>query len=97
MGGGDTPVYNDNFNLFMINAHFTVKATGVPNFKQARIQIPSKFNFEFLERELHFYHDKEVIDLLKFGFPLAHNGSTGSKLVPKNHGGARDFPDQMKK
>ena len=36
-----------------------------------------------------------LIDLLKFGFPLGHNGRTGSSEIPKNHTGARFYPVEI--
>ena len=63
----------------------------------ARIPLPSKFNFEFIEQKLRGYHDKQIMDLLMYGFPLGHNGHTGSKEVPKNHTGARFYPSEIEK
>ena len=68
----------------------------MPNFKGCRLQIPSGFNFRFLDKELSSYHDKIVVDLLRFGFPLDHNNITGSNVIPSNHAGARNFPNQIR-
>ena len=87
----------ENFNDFMIRTHNTVVATGVLNFMEARVPLPSKFNFKFLEEELYDYEDKLVIDLLKYGFPLAHNGNTGNTEQPGNHKGAREFPEEIRR
>ena len=35
--------------------------------------------------------------MLKYGFPLGVTGDVGSDVIPKNHKGARDFPDEMEK
>ena len=32
----------------MMNSHFRVKSTGLPNYKSAKIMLPSHFNFEYL-------------------------------------------------
>ena len=79
----------------MIEAHKQIEASGVQNFQKCRIQIPSKFNFPFIERELADYPGKIIIDYLKFGFPLGHDGVRGSSALPKNHTGATQFPEQM--
>ena len=81
----------------MIQCNLRVCQSGLPNFKGLRIQIPSHFNFDYLSRMLENYDDKQIIDLLQFGFPLSHDGKTGSKLVPKNHGGACDWPKEIEK
>ena len=46
---------------------------------------------------LHDYEDKQVVELLKFGFPLSHDGKHGSKEIPKNHRGTRDYPREMQR
>ena len=69
----------------MLSTHFKVLASGKPNFMEARIPSPSCFNFDYLHDMLFDYEDKQIIDLLKYGFPLAHDGKTGSKVEPKNH------------
>ena len=79
----------------MIQAHAKVVETGHPNFLAAKVLLPSRFNFNYLERVLEYYPDKIIIELLKYGFPLAHNGKSGSKSIPKNHKGARNYPSQM--
>ena len=81
----------------MIFANKVVVASGKLNFKGVQIPIPSRFNFKYLYDVLKGYEDYEVVDLLRFGFPLSHDGKTRSKERPTNHKGARDFPTQMSK
>ena len=88
--------YN-NFNQFIIDAHFKVVQSGLPNYLGEKILLPSNFNFQFLTQQLADYHDKIVIEFLRYGFPIDHNGETGSHLVSRNHAGAREFPEQIKK
>ena len=66
------------------------------NFQQSKILLPSSFNFDYLEHELSHYKDKQIIQFLKYGFPLGHDGSTGSRVVPKNHAGARFYHKQVR-
>ena len=80
----------------MIKTHYRVFNTGVFNFEKARIVLPSRFNFKFLQDKLVGYHDIQVLDMLKFGFPLSHDGTTGSHVIPKNHSGATLFPDHIR-
>ena len=46
-----------------------VRASGTFNHEKCKIQIPSNFNFPFLEQQLADYHDKDLIQFLKYGFP----------------------------
>ena len=88
---------NVDFQTFLIESSQIIKRSGVPNYKGCHIPIPSKINFKFLQEKLSKYHDKIVVDLLKFGFPLDFNATTGVKTVPRNHAGARDFKPIIKK
>ena len=64
---------------------------------KAKIQIPSNFNFDYLENMLKNYEDREVIQMLRYGFPLSHDGKHGSKQIPRNHLGARNFPNEIQR
>ena len=46
-----------------------VKQEGYPNIYGARRQIDSSWKFDNLQHLLHDYHDQEVIEFLKFGWP----------------------------
>ena len=61
-----------------------------------------------MERMLHGYSDLQVLELLKYGFPIGYNQDNVSKdnnppgsenIYCKNHRGwgARDFPDSINK
>ena len=45
--------------------------------------------------QLQFYEHKEVIQFLKYGFPVDCKRGYGSSEVPRNHKGAREFPKQV--
>ena len=81
----------------MVTANILTNKSGLSNYMGCKIPLPSKFNFEFLEFWLQDYNDKQVIQFLKYGFPLGHNGLTGSQEKTKNHTGARNFPQQIAK
>ena len=44
--------------------------SGLPNYKAVRIPLPSTFDCEYLEQQMGDYHDKVVLDYIKFSFPL---------------------------
>ena len=62
-------ILNDN-NFDPVLCHKEVKATGTYNFQQAKIQLPSKINFDLLEGLSRDYWDYQLPYFLKFGFPL---------------------------
>ena len=80
-----------NTQEFFISTNIILNRMGKQNFEGLRRPIPSDFNFTFLDHALKNYKNKQVVDLLKFGFPLGHNGTHGSKIIPDNHKGAVDW------
>ena len=81
----------------MINAQQKIKQSGLPNYLGEKILLPSRFNFDYLEKELSCYKDRIVIELLKYGFPLGNTKGLGNKTVPKNHTGATCYKNEMHK
>ena len=47
-----------------------VTNSGVPNYKGCKIQLLSCFNLSYWQDKLRQYEDKEVVNLMRFGFPL---------------------------
>ena len=73
-----------------------VKRSGVPNYVGCKVPLPSPINITYLEQKLAGYHDDRIIKFLKYGFPINHNGVTGSRALPRNHAGARDYAHELK-
>ena len=81
--------------MSLIDVHTAIRASGVPNFKGCRIQIPSNFRFQYWEDMLEDYSDRQIIDLLRFGFPINISVSEeeiGHSSYVYNHSGAVSFP-----
>ena len=57
--------------------------------------MPSQFNFAFIESALADYNDQQVIEFLKYGFPVDCLLPTHNPRIPGNHRGVRDFSDHM--
>ncbi len=73
-------------NEFLLHVHEQVFNSGKYNFEGCRIRINDKLNFEFLRHMLMNYCDKDVCDLLEFGFPLGCIEETSASVkIPKNH------------
>ena len=56
-----------------LQLHEIVKSTGKSNFLQARIPIKSQLNVEQWEKALVGYWDRQLLELIKVGFPLDFN------------------------
>ena len=66
-----------------------VAMSGKPNYLGCRIQLHSKFNLPLWEDNLKTYRDKNVINLLRFGFPLGIQSRNDlSRKVVDNHSSA---------
>ena len=75
-----------------------VKKGGYPNRYGARIPIQSKWNLHKLEELLKDYHDKEVVEWLRYGWPSGRLPTLGDPARTfKNHKGATDFPAALDK
>lgn len=71
-----------------------VEESGVPNFKGCKIPVNTHFNLDEWERLLVNYEDKEVVQFLRYGFPISFEGNIDlcEDLVIKNHAGAVSNP-----
>ena len=73
-----------------------VVRSGVPNYVGVRAPLPSVFNFDYLYQRIQAYHDKALIDYLRFGFPLGldHNLPIHNN-ANDNHQSAKEWLGQV--
>lgn len=75
-----------------------VRATGLPNAMEANIPLPSNLNLHMWEQELSLPgEDHQLLQLIKYGFPLGYAGPVSSSSGIDNHRSANDFPEQVGK
>ena len=89
------PLKNDTYHTQIqcpIETHRMVKRTGKPNFLEARIPVQSQLNGDQWEKMLHSYWDRQLLEFLKFGFPLGFNRNCPLKHDNDNHKSAIDYP-----
>ncbi len=94
-GGTSARLADPEFVQFIVQAHELIKASGVPNYKGCKIRIPSKFQVGYLENQLSDYEDKEVVEFLKFGFPIGRDRQVVGGIPVPNHRSVLDYPDHM--
>ena len=82
---------------YHLDIYDLVRATGVPNYMGARIRIPSQINWDAWDALLYGYHDAEVADFLRFGWPGGYTAPTPPTPSDRNHPSAVMFPDQVQK
>lgn len=73
-----------------------IRDSGKSNVQGLRIPIKSAWNFHNLETFLADYSDKEIVDYLRYGWPIGHDGRKTSTTIPKNQLGARQNPQALK-
>ena len=80
-----------------IELHHEVKKYDLPNYLGARIPVESQLNTQAWESLLEGYWDKQLLECLKFGFPLGFNRTCPLNHDKNNHKSAVLFPDHVKK
>ena len=80
---------------FWVNANRIVRETGVSNHKSAKIEVNNEWNLDKLEEWLVDYHDKEVVEYLKYGWPLNATQTEINNSIPANQSGVQSNPEQV--
>ena len=72
----------------IVQAHQLVRQSGMPNFMQVRIPVNSQLKVEAWKKYLHEYWDKQLIDLIEYGFPLDFDRKCTLESTHMNHASA---------
>ena len=75
--------------------HNIVSKSGRPNFLQARIKVDTQLHLDKWQKELQGYWDTQLMDLLRFGFPLAFNRVSPLQWEGQNHKSAIEHPKDI--
>ena len=75
----------------IVKQHAAIRKSGVPNFRGCRFPVRSALNVTFLENHLVEHGDRQLTELLRFGFPINYDGGELGDTKPINHKGARQF------
>ena len=69
--GPDRPTVNITNVAEYIKLAHTIRSSGLPNYRQARIPIKSGLKIDAWKRLLQDYPDKKLLQYLEYGFPLS--------------------------
>ena len=83
------------FHGNLIEMHEKIWNSKQHNFMGEQIVIPSQFNMEVWEKELQGYWDKQLLFLLKYGFPLDFNYANPLQSTLVNHASANQHIDDV--
>ena len=80
-----------------LDIHKRVRASHVPNFLGFQINVTSQLNIEAWEEVLEDYWDKQLLFLIRYGFPLDFDSKFEADLQcnEKNHPSAIQFPSHV--
>ena len=78
--------------LTPLEMHDIARATNKPNYMEARLPVDSQLKVDAWKRHLGNYWDKQLLQLLEFGFPLDFNRNCLLRHEPGNHKSATEFP-----
>ena len=73
---------------FWITANRIIRETGRHNFERAKIPVTYSWNLNMLENWLKDYHDKDLINYLRYSWPLNAQNTEENTNIPKNQTGA---------
>ena len=79
----------------IVELHKTVRAHGIPNFMGAHIPLHTQLNIQKWEEVLSEYWDQQLVQCLKYGFPMGFNQDCDLRHVIENHKSASDYPLQV--
>ena len=86
---------NPNSSKFVDLAHEVIDK-GYPNVWGAKIPLETRWNLTLFEGLLNGYHDVEVIQFLKYGWPVSRPPNWAEpEPTYLNHGGATKHPQEM--
>ena len=92
---GKEIIWGDVPNI--IQAHKIIRDSNMPNFMGARIPVNAQFNIPAWKSHLSEYWDKQIVDLLQYGFPLDFDRSRSLNATYDNHASATKFPEHIDK
>lgn len=81
------PVYAHIYN--------TVTRVGLPNYRGARVRVPSKLNIPYWEERLRHGPDPGVVDMAAFGWPIGVEGDSQPVSAAANYTSATEFPEAV--
>ena len=90
-----TQVDSETFNQACVQANKLVRMSGKANVDGLWIPVVSNWNVQYLQNKLRNYENKQIIDLLRYGFPIECKQQQGTAQIPANHAGALGFEQDV--
>lgn len=75
--------------------HIIASKHGLPNAFGARIPVPTPLNIPAWESKLLDYHDRQIVDFLRYGWPVNYTANQLPISADKNHSSAISYADHV--
>ena len=82
---------------FWVMANRNFRLSDKHNFEFEQILVNEQYNFEYLEAELEDYPFPQVIEFLKYGWPLNASNTQEDMSLPTNQRGAQQHSEFLEK
>ena len=70
--------------------------SGKYNYEGLKLKVPCFWNLDHLEKLLHNYHDKSIVEFLRYGWPISHDGHKYNSEKIQNWKGANVNKEAVK-
>ena len=80
---------------FLTKHLLKVKATNTYNFLESQIHIPSQLKADIWEENLETYWDNQLVQKIRYGFPLSFDNKVQLTASKVNHSSARAFSEDI--
>ena len=87
-------IFQEQFPSY-VKIYESVRNHGVPNYRGAKVSLPSGLNIEQWQLNQHKFPDKSLIDLLEFGFPASYESTDQPVTGLVNHSSSRAHPQHV--
>ena len=79
----------------IVEAHAKIKQSGLPNFMSLRIPVQTQLKVRSWEKYLYSYWDQQLLDLIRFGFPLDFDRQVVLHSTETNHNSAIQYAEHV--
>ena len=84
-----------NNNLYLKKIFDMVAITNTPNYRAARIPLPSALNIRNWRADLVGYFDYNIVEFLEYGWPIGIDREATLQSTFENHASARSNPSDV--
>ena len=85
-----------NYCGFWTTANRITRQSGKENFEGGRIPVNDQWDLNHMEQWLEGYDDANVMEFIRYGWPLNNEATAENDIIPPNQAGARQHPAEIR-